>query len=396
MCGICGIYNFDSSEVVQDTLVRSMSDTLVHRGPDDEGLFVDRNVGLGHRRLSIIDLDTGHQPLFNEDGSVVIVFNGEIYNFRSLRRDLETRGHRFNTRTDTECIIHGYEQWGIQIVHRLRGMFALAIWDRRANALFIARDRLGKKPLYYFLDKHRLIFASEIKAILEDATVPRRVNIEALSDYLSLLYIPAPKTIYQDIFKLPPGHWLLARRDNVQVREYWDVPFRDATCLEETDATVDLYEQLRDAVTCRLISDVPLGAFLSGGIDSSSIVYLMHEINNNGLNTASIGFEDGGYDELSYCRMLGNRFDTKYHEYVVKPDAKALLPKIAWYLDEPHADSSAIPTFYVSKMARQTVTVALSGDGGDENFAGYARRYYFDLPQGRLVAAALAGQEYVL
>lgn len=378
MCGICGIYNFQLENSISQDILTRMTNILSHRGPDDEGFFVDGSVGLGHRRLSIIDLNTGQQPMFNEDKSVCIVFNGEIYNFRELQRGLISKGHKFRTHSDTECIVHGYEELGTEIVAKLRGMFSFAIWDSRNKRLLIARDRLGKKPLYYYLDSKRIIFASEIKAILQDPSVPREVELTSLSDYLSLLYVPAPKTIYKDIFKLPPGHYMLVNPEGISIKQYWDIQFDDINGLPEHKLVEILYEKMTDATRVRLISDVPLGAFLSGGIDSSTVVALMTQLSNNGVTTASIGFQEKGFDELQHSRNFSQRFQTRHHEYVVKPNAVEILPKLVWHLDEPHADSSAIPTFYVSKMARQQVTVALSGDGGDENFAGYTRRYYYD------------------
>lgn len=378
MCGICGILNFDQSETVDRSMLGAMTDELVHRGPDDEGYFVDGQVGLGHRRLSIIDLDSGHQPMTSEDGRTVVAYNGEIYNFQSLRERLQAKGHRFSTRSDTECIVHGYEEWGTGVVDELRGMFAFAIWDGRRKRLFLARDRLGKKPLYYYHDRQRLIFASEIKAILKHPDVAREISAESVSDYLSLLYVPAPRTIFQKIYKLPPGHWLLATDGTISVQEYWDVPFQDLQEWDENGTAATVYGVLEDAVRCRLVSDVPLGAFLSGGIDSSTVVSLMQRTSDSPVRTASIGFSHRAYDELEHCRLLAGTLNTDHREYVVEADTVAILPKLAWHLDEPHGDSSAVPTYYVSKMARENVTVALSGDGGDENFAGYTRRYFYD------------------
>jgi len=384
MCGICGIQNFDKANKVSKPVLKSMMRVLVHRGPDDEGFFIKDNIGLGHRRLSIIDLNTGQQPLCNEDGRIVIVFNGEIYNFKELQQKLEARGHRFKTQTDTECIVHGYEEWGTKVVDELDGMFAFAIWDGRNHQLFLARDRMGKKPLYYFIDENRLIFASEIKAILQDPTVPKEIEPTSVSDYLSLLYVPAPKTIYRNIYKLPSGHWLRCKNRQTEIQQYWDIPFYEDGNHASSETEITLTEKLQDAVQARLISDVPLGAFLSGGLDSSLVVYLMHGLSQNGVTTASIGFQEKKYDELIYSRLLGQQLETDYHEHTVKPNAVDILPKLAWHLDEPHADSSAVPTYYVCKMARKAVTVALSGDGGDENFAGYTRRYYYDRLENRI------------
>ena len=382
MCGICGIYNLDGRPVERD-LLAGMNATMVHRGPDDEGYYVEANIGLGHRRLSIIDLSTGQQPIFNEDKTKVIVFNGEIYNFLDLKDQLEKEGHCFETKTDTEVILHGYEQWGTDCVSRLRGMFAFAIWDKKEKCLFLARDRLGKKPLYYFYDGKKILFASELKAVLQDGSVNREVDPQALSDYLSFGYVPAPKTIFKGISKLLPGHILLYKNSDLLLRKYWDLRFNprhDVPVEQFCDAIV---ETLRESVRMRLISDVPLGAFLSGGIDSSAIVGLMSALKKDPVVTNSIGFSEKEFSELEYARATANYFETDHREYVVSPDAIEVVKKLSWHFDEPFADSSSIPTYYVSKMTRQNVTVALSGDGGDENFGGY-RRYYFDRLENRI------------
>jgi asparagine synthase (glutamine-hydrolysing) len=383
-------------------LVR-MTRTLVHRGPDEEGYFLNRatgdltldaplrglahkgagDVGLGHRRLSIIDLKTGQQPLCNEDGSVWISFNGEIYNFQDLKTELEAAGHVFGTHSDTETIVHAWEEWGEKTASKLRGMFALAVWDERQKVLYLARDRLGKKPLYYCAHENRLIFASEIKAILGAPGVPREVDEQALSDYLSLGYIPAPKSVFKQIRKLPQAHYAVVTRDDVRIEPYWDLecrPVRDETPEafgEEIVAT------LREAVKLRMISEVPLGAFLSGGIDSSAVVGLMSQVSSTPVKTSSISFSVAQYDESSYARRVAELFSTEHHEYTVSPEAVPIIEKLSWHYDEPFADASAVPTYYVSKTARENVTVALSGDGGDENFAGY-RRYFYDRRENRL------------
>lgn len=382
MCGICGIYDTNGRPVSQD-LLRRMNGTMVHRGPDDEGYHIDKNIGLGHRRLSIIDLHTGHQPIFNEDKSKVIVFNGEIYNFLQLREELENEGHRFKTRTDTEVILHGYEEWGKDCVNRLRGMFAFAIWDRDERTLFLARDRLGIKPLYYYADGSMFIFASELKAILQEGNIAAEIDPQALSDYLSFGYIPAPKTIFRGVSKLLPGHVLIFKEGNLNLRQYWDLRFQS-----ENEKPIDQFcdqilDTLRESIQMRLISDVPLGAFLSGGIDSSAVVAIMASLMAQAVITNSIGFTERKYSELDYAGRTANLFNTEHHEYVVSPDAVEVVNKLSLYFDEPFADSSSIPTYYVSKMARDNVTVALSGDGGDENFLGY-RRYYFDQLENQL------------
>ena len=370
MCGIVGIVYRDRDKPVNQDDLRRMCGTMIHRGPDDEGFFVDRHVGLAMRRLNIIDLVTGHQPIANEDGRVWIVFNGEIYNFPELRTEMEKKGHRFATNTDTETIVHLYEEYGVDCVKRLNGMFAFAIWDQRNQRLFLARDRLGVKPLYYFLDDHCLVFGSELKAILADKNVPRQIDLEALDSYLTAEYIPAPLSIFQGIKKLPPGHTLLLRDGKVSIDRYWDLQFNGLQGREE-DLCATLGELLKDAVRIRLVSDVPLGAFLSGGVDSSAIVCLMSEITGRPVKTFSIGFDDPSYNELEYARVVARQFNTEHHELMVQPDVVHLVQDLVKYLDEPLADVSVFPTYLVSQLARQHVTVALSGDGGDELFAGY-------------------------
>lgn len=386
MCGICGIVDF-SGKPVHEELVRRMSDILAHRGPDQDGFYFGRSngpsIGLGHRRLSIIDLGGGRQPLCNEDGTVWIVFNGEIYNFQELRTILESKGHIFRTNSDTESIVHAYEQWGVACVEKLRGMFAFAIWDDKAGQLFLARDRLGIKPVCYYLDHERIIFASEIKSILQDGTVKREIDLEALSDYLSLLYVPAPKTMFRNIHKLPAGHILVYSARGPEIKEYWDVSFAHTCEKPEEQWTEEIMDLLKEAVRIRLISEVPLGAFLSGGVDSSSVVGLMSTLMSDPVITNSIGFKEAAFNELEYAQEVAGLFHCRHHEYTVTPDALDVVDKLAFYYDEPFADSSAIPTYYVSQVARQNVTVALSGDGGDENFAGY-RRYFYDRLENRI------------
>jgi len=377
MCGIAGIFNVNTRQPVSDILLKEMTDTLIHRGPDDEGFYIANGVGLGHRRLSIIDLSAGHQPMSNEDDTVWVVFNGEIYNYPELRALLEKKGHVFKTRSDTEAIIHLYEEEGEECFRLLRGMFAIALWDERKRKLVLGRDRVGKKPLFYYYDGSRIVFASEIKAILKVPGICRDIDLEAVSDYFSLLYVPAPKSIYTKIRKLRPGHYLTVSERGLKEVEYWDLSFRDNEELSEQQWIERLLASYREAVRIRLMSDVPLGAFLSGGVDSSSVVAMMAEAKNGRLLTSSIGFEDEAFNELPYAREVARYFDTEHHEQIVRPDAVGIVEKLAWHYDEPFADSSAVPTYYVSKTAREHVTVALSGDGGDENFAGY-RRYYFD------------------
>jgi len=360
-----------------------MSSVLAHRGPDEGTVHVDGPVGLGHRRLSIIDVAGGTQPIFNEDRSKAIIFNGEIYNFRALTQDLEHRGHRFETHSDTEAIVHAYEEYGEDCVRHLRGMFAFAIWDAAKQELFLARDRVGIKPLYYFWSGSTFLFASEIKGILADPSVPRVIDPQALDDYLTFLYVPAPKTIFSGIRKLHAGHTLTVTRSGPrEPREYWDLRFEPVVGMREEDAAQLLLEKLRESVEIHLESEVPLGAFLSGGIDSSTVVGIMAGLTNRPVSTASIGFRNESFDELPYARAASERFHTCSHEKTVEASAAGILDRLVWHYDEPFADSSMVPTYYVSQVARERVTVCLSGDGGDENFAGY-RRYRFDLWENR-------------
>jgi asparagine synthase (glutamine-hydrolysing) len=377
MCGIAGIYNYKTLEPVSERLLKSMNDSLAHRGPDAEGFYQSGPIGLGHRRLSIIDLDAGHQPMTNEDETVWVVFNGEIYNFPELRDFLISKGHCFKTRSDTEAIVHLYEEQGEACFASLRGMFAIAIWDERQRKLVLGRDRVGKKPLYYYHDGSKIVFASEIKAILQVPRVSRDVDLQALSDYFSFLYVPAPKSIFKSIRKILPGHYLTLTSRGLRETQYWDLSFAQVDELTEKQWADKLLDGLQEAVRVRLISEVPLGAFLSGGVDSSSVVAMMQKVIEGPVITSSIGFDEKEFDELPYARSVASRFATTHYEQVVRPDALAVVEKLAWHYDEPFADSSAVPTYYVSKVAREHVTVALSGDGGDENFAGY-RRYYFD------------------
>jgi asparagine synthase (glutamine-hydrolysing) len=379
MCGICGIYNHNG-QAVNKELLEKMNHTLVHRGPDGEGYFIESNVGLGHRRLSIIDLEGGRQPMGNEDGSIQVVFNGEIYNFLELKKDLESKGYRFRTRSDTETIIYGYEEWGEDFVQKLRGMFAIALWDSRNQKLLLIRDRIGKKPLYYHFGKDRILFASEIKALLIDKSIPKEIDPMALDSYLSFGYVPSPLSIFKTIRKLPPAHIAVCRPGDFRVRQYWHLDMgNEASPQSEEEVLEELRALFDEAVRLRLISDVPLGAFLSGGVDSSAVVASMAGlIGKEPVKTATIGFSDKSFDELEYARIVAKQYQTDHTEFVVNPDALEVLKDIVWHLDEPFADASAIPTYYVSKMARQKVTVALSGDGGDETFAGYINRYYMN------------------
>ena len=377
MCGICGVFEPAGEAVVSRSLVKAMTDTLHHRGPDDEGFYCSRGVGLGHRRLSIIDVGGGHQPLSNEDETVWIAFNGEIYNFQELNHRYLSSGHHFRTRSDTETIVHLYEDLGDACFAELRGMFAIALWDARRRRLVLARDRIGKKPLFYSWDGHRLVFGSEMKALWPAADTSRDMDLEALSDYFSYLYVPAPKTIYRNVRKLRPAHYLVVDRQGVRETPYWDLQMAPVEGRSESEWCERLLEEYRTAVKLRLISDVPLGAFLSGGVDSSSVVALMNEVQPP-VTTCSIGFTEESYNEAAEAKEFATSINADHHEQIVTPRAVDIVNKLAWHYDEPFADSSAVPTYYVSQIARRHVTVALSGDGGDENFAGY-RRYKFDV-----------------
>jgi asparagine synthase (glutamine-hydrolysing) len=387
MCGIAGFVESSTTTApfgadAGRALVHRMCDVIRHRGPDDEGVWVDEGVALGMRRLSIIDLSTGHQPIHNEDRSVWIVFNGEIYNFRELRRELETAGHRFYTSTDTEVIVHAYEQWGKDAIARLRGMFGLAIWNTRTRELLVARDRIGIKPLHYATVNGRLYFGSELKSLLQAPDLPRDLDPDALDHYLSFLYTPRDGSIFKSVRKLPPGHLLTWQNGRIAIEQYWEMPADETFTGSEADAVSQLRAVLTDAVRSHLVSDVPLGAFLSGGIDSSLVVGLMSEVSGARVKTFSIGFDEPEFDELEPARKVAQHFGTDHHEFVVKPDGVSILDRLVSHFDEPFADSSAIPTWYVSEMARRHVTVVLSGDGGDELFGGYDRY----VPHPRVVA----------
>ncbi len=383
MCGISGIFEFERKQVISRDFIHRMNETLRHRGPDDEGIYVGHGIGLGHRRLSIIDLAGGHQPMPNEDGTIWVLLNGEIYNYPELRQELLTRGHVFATRSDTEAIVHLYEECGEGCFARLRGMFAIALWDAREHKLLLARDRVGKKPLFYSADANRIIFGSELKALLAAGNVSLTIDPQALCDYFSFGYVPAPKTIYRAVRKVLPGHYLVASARSLREVEYWDISFNKIETRTEEEWCEALRHQLCEATRVRLMSDVPLGAFLSGGVDSSSVVAMMSHIMKRPVTTCSIGFEEREYDETAFAREVARQFGTDHHEHVVRCNALDIVDKLVWHYDEPFADSSAIPTYYVSGVARQYVTVALGGDGGDENLAGY-RRYVFDYWENQL------------
>jgi asparagine synthase (glutamine-hydrolysing) len=379
MCGIAGFVTRDEhrdTRAANDVLGR-MCHVIGHRGPDEQGTVVKKQVAIGMRRLSIIDLEGGRQPMSGCDSEITIVFNGEIYNHRELQRELESRGHQFKTHSDTETIVHAYEEYGALCLEHLRGMFAFAIWNARARELFIARDRVGKKPLYYTITPGgTLIFGSELKSLREHPEFRGDINVEALDAYLTFGYVPDPLTIFRDVHKLPPGHHLSFKNGRARVEQYWDFPYEhvqenparsENECLEELRALLD------EAVRVRMEAEVPLGAFLSGGVDSSTVVGLMARHATQPVKTFSIGFHEDSYNELKYARIAAQRFETDHHEFVVTPDICEIVDELVWHFDEPFADSSAIPTYMVSKLAREHVTVALSGDGGDELFAGYTR-----------------------
>ncbi|MGH9160590.1 MAG: asparagine synthase (glutamine-hydrolyzing) [Vicinamibacteraceae bacterium] len=377
MCGIAGAVAL-TGKPPGDPL-EAMLDRERHRGPDDEGVWADTWCRLGHKRLAVIDLSpAGRQPLSNRHGRVWITFNGEIYNFQALRRELQREGYVFRTRTDTEVIVSAYEKWDLACLARLRGMFAFALWDAPRRRLLLVRDRVGKKPLFYTTVGGRFLFASELQSLLADPAVPREVDLPAVDAYLSWGYVPAPQTAFENVFKLPPAHYLTLTLTPAgpvtHVERYWSLAYQPKLRLSEAEAAEALRETLTQAVRLRMISDVPIGAFLSGGIDSSVVVGVMAGLSSRPVKTFSIGFEEADYDELPHARRIATRFGTDHHELVVKPDALAIVPKLVRHFGEPFADASAIPTYCVSEMTRQHVTVALTGDGGDESFAGY-RRY---------------------
>ena len=382
MCGIAGFadgtFSGRSGQTPQRldaefNLVHRMCDVIRHRGPDDEGIHVEPGLGLGMRRLSIIDLAGGRQPIHNEAQTIWVVFNGEIYNYRELRGQLESLGHRFYTSSDTETIVHAYEEWGEGAFARLRGMFGIALWDEPARTLLLARDRAGQKPVHYTERGGRLYFGSEIKSLLAAGAVDPALNLAALDHYLAFLYTPRDASIFQGVSKLPPGHFLRWRDGRAQISQYWQVDARETFAGSEAEACEALREVLQDAVGSHLVSDVPLGAFLSGGVDSSAVVGMMARASSRPVQTFSIGFDDPAFDELEHARTVATHFGTDHHEFVVRPDGLSILDQLIGHFDEPFADSSAIPTWYVSEIARRHVTVVLSGDGGDELFGGYDR-----------------------
>jgi len=372
MCGICGIVSKDKQ--VSQSVIQKMASVMDYRGPDDEGYSFFGNAGLGHRRLSVIDITGGHQPMSNEDGTLFLVCNGEIYNFKQLRDLLENKGHRIKTRSDNEIILHLYEEYKTECLKYLRGMFAFGIWDNRKKTLFLARDRLGKKPLVYSLYNEDLYFASEIKALLEVNEISREIDHTAIDLYLAYQAIPSPYTVFKKIKKLPPGHFLIWNNGSIDIRRYWHIDFTKKLKLSDENQYMEaMWEKLKESTKIRMVSDVPLGAFLSGGIDSSTIVGLMSEFSDHPVKTFSVGFEESDFSELQYARVVARRFNTSHNEFIVKPDIISILPKLVWHYNEPFGDSSMVPTYYVARETRKYVTVALNGDGGDENLAGYTR-----------------------
>ena len=373
MCGIAGFTRFSDATGDVSSLLK-MGDRIAHRGPDAHGEYLDEGVGLCHRRLSIIDLSSaGNQPMFSDDDNLVIVFNGEIYNFPALRKDLEQAGYAFKTKTDTEVILALYQREGARCLDKLFGMFAIAIWDKQKQELFLARDRLGKKPLYFYRDEKRFIFASEIKAILEIENVRKEIRHDAIYDFFVYQYVPEEKSIFKNIDKLRPGHYLIISKDRVTEKQYWDVSFRQQSTASEEEIADGLLDVIDTCTRQRMISDVPLGAFLSGGVDSSGVVALMANNSEKPVVTCSIGFDSKKYDEIQYARQVAEQYHTTHHELTVKENILEHLEKIVGFFDEPFADQSLVPTYFVSQLAKTKVTVALAGDGGDENFAGYSK-----------------------
>ncbi|MDR1853405.1 MAG: amidotransferase 1, exosortase A system-associated [Azoarcus sp.] len=398
MCGICGLFDLRAKRDFDAALLERLNETLRHRGPDAGGTHCEAGVALGHRRLSIIDLAGGRQPLFNEDGSVAVVFNGEIYNFQTLVPELEALGHVFRSRSDTEVIVHAWEAWGEACVTRFRGMFAFALWDRRRETLFLARDRLGVKPLYYAtLPDGAFVFGSELKAIVRHPDFVPDIDPLAVEEYFALGYVPEPRSVFRGVRKLPPAHTLCLRRGepSPEPHEYWDVDFSTVAATPFAEAMEELTRRLREAVRLRLVADVPLGAFLSGGVDSSAVVATMAALSPQPVNTCAIAFDEAGFNESEYARAVAERYRTRHFVETVKSDDFDLVDTLAGLFDEPFADSSAIPSYRVCQLARKHVTVALSGDGGDESLAGY-RRYRLHVAEERLRAAMPAGARRLL
>ncbi len=373
MCGITGFVNANGAAADRGILER-MNLAIAHRGPDDDGFYLNQNVGIAMRRLAIIDVAGGHQPIHNSDNSKWIIFNGEIYNYQALRKGIEERGHSLYTKSDTEAVLQLYDEFGPDCLQHLRGMFAFAIWDERDQSLFLARDRVGKKPLLYSHQSNGdLIFGSEFQAVLQHPSVSREVDMLAIDSYLSYLCVPAPQTAFKAIRKLEPGHWLRWKAGEIETRRYWQPDFSKKIKITEEEAIEETTRILRESTRLRMISEVPLGAFLSGGVDSSAVVALMAEESGQPVKTFSIGFEEQDFSELKYAKRVADHVGAEYHEFIVRPNALDVIPTLVEHYGEPYADSSAIPTYYVSKETRKHVTVALNGDGGDESFGGYER-----------------------
>lgn len=395
MCGISGKLSFNGSRITRE-LIKKMNDQIVHRGPDDEGIYVDKCIGLGQQRLSINDLrPEATAPITNEDGTLWLVFNGEIYNFKELRQVLESKGHFFKTSTDTEVIVHAYEEYGYRCLDYFNGMFAFALWDSRKEELFCARDRLGKKPFCYSVDQNSFIFGSEIKSIQADPTFHSRPDYSSIETYLSYGYIPAPFSAFKGVKKLQAGHFLVCNKNGqFKIERYWQPPLQESNDVHSLEEIrISLKQKLEEAVKLRMVSDVPIGALLSGGIDSTAVVALMAQQSDVPIKTFSMGFEGDEKGELPYAKLLSERYGTQHHEFIVEPNAAEVLPLLVKHYNEPFSDSSAIPTYYISKYAREHVTVALTGDGGDESFAGYTRyvelRRWYRMAQKYAVAKPL-------
>lgn len=381
MCGIGGVLYFDNSRIVEKSVLKRMSDTIYHRGPDDEGFLIDRNAGLCFRRLSIIDLNTGHQPMSDSKSGLTIIFNGEIYNYRELRERLLRKGYKFKTATDTEVILYLFEEYGVGCLQHLRGMFAFAIWNSLKRQLFCVRDRFGIKPFFYYTDKEKFVFGSEIKVIMKAGNVDQTLSYDALDSYFAFSYISGDLSVYNSVRKLLPGHYMLVSfngKPDIEISRYWDIKFDPDYSRSEKHWIEEIDNCLSETVKLHMISDVPLGAFLSGGIDSSAIVAFMAKNSSLPVKTFSIGFRNNEINELPYARIIAEKYGCEHHEVIVEPESISVLPKIVSCFDEPFADSSAVPTYFVSKIARENVTVALSGDGGDELFAGYNHYTYLN------------------
>lgn len=387
MCGIAGFSSFSTSWGDESTLL-AMGDSIAHRGPDAHGTYIDEHVGLCHRRLAIIDLsEAGNQPMYALDGDLVLVFNGEIYNFIELRKELEQSGFAFKTKTDTEVILAAYIHYGDDFVEKLNGMFAFALWDKRQQSLILARDRLGKKPIYYYHDGKDIVFASELKAILTIANIPRKIRPDAVYDFFAYQYVPDPKTIFEGIYKLPPAHWMKVEAGKeILIKPYWDLSYSDAYQKTEQDIKAELAQIIQECTQSRMVSDVPLGAFLSGGVDSSGVVALMAKSSDKPVTTCSIGFDSKKYDEVEFAKIVADQYKTDHHEFTVRKTVEENLEHIVSFFDEPFADPSLVPTFFVSELARKQVTVALAGDGGDEVFAGY-EKYAVDATENNVRAS---------